>query len=347
MRRRVSRAIALLGVALAVASASAQGLVPLPPPGGPGLELGVALAADGASVVYPTRIFPAGTPEVIVVVRLGGQLVRVLQATWMAVDAPGASPGAILWKASHAPQGAWGVQLRLAGPLRPGKYRLDVETDGTPWQSASFVAIELAGAPEVRRAEDLLPLGAATTWTYERVREEAPAGPPGGGPPGQLVTTRDTVTWTARETDARGTRAERRFDGSPSGEQWWRPPPQGLELTASRIPGQGLQTIDPPKLLWPFPPTAMRAWKWTSGGDARDQQSFRAWGPLEVHGPQGPAVGSVVLVEWSEPWPEGEVKQSLERHYLPGVGLVREIHIGGTGNGFRLWRYEMTLTDVR
>jgi hypothetical protein len=91
----------------------------------------------------------------------------------------------------------------------------------------------------------------------------------------------------------------------------------------------------------------MRSSKWTSAREARDQQSFRAWGPLEVYGPQGPAAGSVVLVEWSEAWPEGEVKQSLERHYLPGVGLVREIHIGGTGNGFRLWCYEMKLTEVR
>jgi len=284
--RLVARVTAtvVLGLALAATSVGAQGLVPLPRSGSPGLELGVALAADAGSVVYPTRSFPAGTPEVLVVVRLSGQPVRVLQATWVVVDVQGATPRAVLWKASHAPQGAWGVQLRLAGPLRPGKYRLDVETDGTPWQSAEFVAIESARVPAVLRPEDLLPLRAGTTWTYERVREEAPATSPAGSP-GKLVTTRDAVTWTARETDARGTRAERRFDGSPSGEQWWRTSPQGLELTASRTPGQSLQPIDPPKLLWAFPPIAMRSWKWTSARDARDQQSFRAWGPLEVQGP--------------------------------------------------------------
>lgn len=27
--------------------------------------------------------------------------------------------------------------------------------------------------------------------------------------------------------------------------------------------------------------------------------------------------------------PEGAVKQSVERQYLTGVGLVREVHIGG------------------
>ena len=345
LMRRVACAVAtaLLSLAVIATPASAQGLVPLPVSGGPGVELGLALAADGASVVYPTRVFPAGTPEVIVVVRLGGQLVRELQAMWVAVDVPGANPGAILWKASHAPQGAWGVQLRLAGPLRPGKYRLDVETDGTLWQSADFAAIEPAGAPEVRRPEDLLPLRPGTRWTYDRVREESPQ----GSPPGKLVTTRDTVTWTARETDARGTRAERLFGGNPAGEQWWRLSPRGLELTASRVPGQGVQAIDPPKLLWAFPPTAMRAWQWQSAREARDQQGFRMWGQVPVQGPNGVAPGSIVLVEWSEAWPEGEVKQSLERHYLPDIGLVREIHIGGTGNGFRLWRYEMTLTDVR
>jgi hypothetical protein len=61
----------------------------------------------------------------------------------------------------------------------------------------------------------------------------------------------------------------------------------------------------------------------------------------------GAAPGYVVLVEWSETWPEGVVKQSLERHYLPGIGLAREIHVAGTGTGLRLWRNEMTLTDLR
>ena len=346
MRRlsRVAVIVSLLGLAHVT---DAQGLTPYPPPtDAAALELGLALAADD-SLVYPTRVFATITPEIRVRASLSsGKAPHAVSGTWLAVAVPGLSPDTVLGRGDQTPhEGDRAAYFRLPGPFRVGTYRFDVVTDGTPWPPVEFTVTEPMRAPEIRRPEDLLPLRPGTRWTYTRVSEQMPA--TSEGTPGkEVVRKRETLTWTVRETDDRGARAERAFDGAPGGEQWWRLSPAGLQLTAARAPGQDLQPMDPPKVLWAFPLGATPSWQWRSARDPGDQKVFRTWGAVQVQGVKGTMLGYVVLVEWSETWPEGVVRQSVERHYVPGIGLVREIHVAGTSARFRIWRNEMTLTDL-
>jgi len=59
---------------------------------------------------------------------------------------------------------------------------------------------------------------------------------------------------------------------------------------------------------------------------------------VPVEGPRGPAPGYVVVTEQ----PGSLATISVERHFLPGVGLVREIIITAVGNE-RASRQEMVL----
>jgi hypothetical protein len=344
---RLSWVVAVIVVVLLAAGlGGAQGLHPYSLDDGPPLELGLALAADG-SVVYPTRVVPSAASEVVALARLAGKPTGALRATWVAGDVPGRDAGAVLRADDLAPaDGHWGVSARLPGPLHAGKYRLNLTADAKPWQSVDFTVADPPKAPDVRRPEDLIPLRAGTTWTYTSTREQAPE-PSGKGASPAVTRSRETVTWIARGSDERGTRLERQRDGTPEVEQWWTLSPRGLDLVAVRVPGQAVQPSEPPKLLWAFPRTPSQSWPWRSARNPQEQWAFRAWGPLPVQGLKGATPGYVVLVEWTEKWPEGDVKSSLERHYVPGVGLVREVHIGGTPGPFRLWRNELMLTDFR
>ncbi len=72
------------------------------------------------------------------------------------------------------------------------------------------------------------------------------------------------------------------------------------------------------------------------------KQSFRMWGPVPIKGPAGAAPGYVVLMEQPSP----SIALSVERHYLPGIGMVREVVVQAR-NGMMLTRWENVLTARR
>jgi hypothetical protein len=72
------------------------------------------------------------------------------------------------------------------------------------------------------------------------------------------------------------------------------------------------------------------------------RQTYRMWGPLPLRGPQGEAPGYVVLTE--QPVPPGSL--TVERHIIPGIGLVKEIIVQAL-RGEMLSRQELILTGVR
>lgn len=69
------------------------------------------------------------------------------------------------------------------------------------------------------------------------------------------------------------------------------------------------------------------------------QLRYRVWGPLPLRGPDGMAPGYVTLAIYPPPF-----ETTVERHYLPGVGLVREVLIAARG-GRRLERRELVLLN--
>jgi hypothetical protein len=68
--------------------------------------------------------------------------------------------------------------------------------------------------------------------------------------------------------------------------------------------------------------------------DKSYEQKYSMWGPVPVKAPGGETPGFVVLVE--------QGNTTVERHFVPGVGLVREVIIVALGDEMAS-RQEMVL----
>jgi hypothetical protein len=307
------------------------------------VQLCLAQAAD-YSAVYPTTAFPVGsTEEVAAVVRLGqGESYRNLVATWTAVEAGNATRNQVINKVTVPMQRLDRAVVHMrskAGPLPAGKYRLEVMADGKPLRNLDFVVAPVE-PPVVRAPDAMLPLKPGTVWRYSFVQQFAPGVRP-TLPPGTKLesdgTLRATLEKTATGQDNTGVHIQARRNGVIVEEEWWKLTEAGLVVTKLKSDGEE-QTFDPPGALWPWPPKTPRRWEYEI--DASLKQTFRMWGPVAVNGPSGSAPGYVVLMQQ----PSQPIALSVERHYLPGVGMVREVVVQAR-NGVMLTRWESVLTQ--
>ena len=309
---------------------------------GASLEICLAGAAD-YTPVYPTSVFPAGaTKEVTAVVRLGrGESYPTMTATWIAVEVPGTRPNFMINKIDMDLKGKDRAAVRFNHPegLLAGKYRLEGATGGRPWKSAEFSVTPLA-SPEVKQPGDLFPMNPGTVWRYtftqefgRNIRPRLPAGMKLAAD-GKL---RASMTKTATKTDSVGTHIESRRNNELVEEEWWRLTDAGL-VVAQMKSGDEVSTFDPPHPIWPWPLKTPREWSYEAP-DKSFTQKFRMWGPVPIKGPPGTAQGYVVLMEQPSP----SIALSVERHYLPGIGMVREVVVQAR-NGVMLTRWENVLT---
>ncbi len=312
----------------------------------PAVELQLCLAgAADYSPVYPSQSFPAGSTEAVsAVVRLGkGQSYRTLGATWVAVDVGKAAPrNPVISKTTIPMQGKDRAAIHLksrAGALPPGKYRLDVTADSKPWRSVEFSIVPVT-APVVRQPGDLLPLKPGMVWRYAFEQQFAPGVKP-ELPPGTKLDAdgrlRATLTKTAVAEDSMGLHIEARRGKDVVEEEWWKLTDAGLVVTKTRSGGDE-ETFDPPGQIWPWPLETPRRWTYKLP-DGSVGQAFRMWGPLPVKGPAGETPGYVVLMEQAS----SPIAVSVERHYVPGIGMVREVAVQAS-NGVMLTRWESILT---
>lgn len=319
---------------------AAHGTAPAQPAAGSELQLGLAAAAD-YSPVYPTRVFPADTTrEITAVVRLGkGESYKKLEGSWIAVDA-GKTPNQVISKMTLPVQGDRGAMHLRAGArgFPAGKYRIDVTADGTPWRTVEF-SVEPIEAPQVKRPADLLPFKPGTVWRYafeqefaRGVKFELPAGEK-LDPDGRL---RTTLTRTAVANESLGLHIETRRNNRLVEEEWWKLTDKGLVVTKLKT-GEQESTFDPPGRLWPWPLKMPQRWTYRPPG-MPFTQTFRMWGPVPVKAPGGEGPGYVLLMEQ----PSKPIALSVERHYLPGVGLVREVIVQAQ-NGAMLTRWQNVL----
>ena len=313
-------------------------------PGTAQLQLCLAGAVD-YSPVYPTQLFPVGTThEVAAVVRLGkGESYRTMFATWTAVDVGAAAPrNPVINKVQMQMQGKDRAAVRMrsgAGALPPGKYRLDITADGKPWRSAEFSVVPVH-APDVKQPKDLLPLAPGTIWRYAFEQQFAPGLKPdlsGGMKLDSDGRLRATLTRTAARTDTAGTHIETRRNNALVEEEWWRLTDKGLVVTQVKN-GDEVEKFDPPSPIWPWPLKTPQEWSYEPP-DKSFKQRWRMWGPLPIKGPAGEAPGYVVLMEH----PSQPIALSVERHYLPGIGMVRESIIQAR-NGVLVTRWDNVLT---
>jgi hypothetical protein len=143
---------------------------------------------------------------------------------------------------------------------------------------------------------------------------------------------RATVTMKIAGTDANGTHVEMRRNDRLVFEEWWRLDKHGLAAT-QRKTGAETVTLTPPQVLWKLPLKTPVKWSYLPK-DKSYRQIYTMWGPLPLKTQAGDAPGYVVLVE--------QGNTTVERHFVPGVGLVREIIVVALG-GDLLSRQEMVL----
>ena len=101
-------------------------------------------------------------------------------------------------------------------------------------------------------------------------------------------------------------------------EEWWRVDQKGFAAT-KRKAGDEVSVLDPPQIL-----LSMAAGIDKVGVHPRDRsyhQTYRTIGPLAIKTASGERTGYVVLVEQGE----GRMGMTVERHFVPGTGMVREI----------------------
>lgn len=309
---------------------------------GASLETCLAEAVD-YSAVYPTKVFPAGTTkEIAAVLRLGkGESYPTMTATWIAVSVPGNQANFAINKVDMDLRGKDRAVVRFKHPvgLPPGSYRLDVAVAGKPWKSASFAVSPIAAAA-VKQPGDLLPLRPQTVWRYALTQEFGPGIRP-EMPPGTKLDSdgkfRASTAVAVVAVHPEGAHVETRQNGALVNEEWLRVGDTGLVITKIRS-GADEEKFNPPHSLWPWPLATPKEWFYEPA-DKSYRQRFRMWGPMPIKGPAGEAPGYVVLMDQPSP----DVSISVERQYLPGVGLVREAITQGR-NGKLLTRTSTELT---
>jgi hypothetical protein len=317
------------------AAASAQVNRPVYEP----LQTCLALAPD-CTPIYPSEVFPVATEIDAVFHGVKG---KTLKHEWFAVDTGGAiPPNTSLVAGTLDISNVNSGFMSFSGGQKPGKYRLDVSIDGTPWKSVNFSINPTMAAPPLQSPKDLVRLTKGTTWTYDDVQKVfygAKVSPPEGITPDADGTLRFHVTFAVVGNDDIGTKIELRRNDQLAYTDWEQLGNSGYTFM-QRKAGNDLEVYKPPMVLWPWPlsPTS-----WTYEADDHSmKQSSQMWGPLPVDGPSGTVPGYVIMVKQDAP--PKQVTQ--EEHFVPGLGLVKEITLTTVRN-FLACREEMTLTQVK
>ena len=302
-----------------------------------GVRTCLATAAD-LSAVYPTSAFPAGTREIFAAVTLGkNSPLTKISSKWIAVDVGGAAPPHLtIASADTDVNKADRARLRYsqAKAMPPGSYRLEISANGAPIASTDFrieAPAAAAAQPAAAKIEDLLPLKVGHVWRYDFTQESS------GSP-----TLRARVTQRVASNDYRGPKIETRRDNKLVMQEWWLLDDKGLSATQRQVGDDSATILDPPQLIWPAAGASTSPLAWTyQPKHAAMADTCHMWGPLPIDTPMGQRQGCVVLCEQKG----GQSKMTTERHWVPGIGMTREIVVNAIKDQL-LSRQEMELIAV-
>jgi hypothetical protein len=307
-----------------------------------GFQLGLAPAAD-YSPVYPSDTFPSKATEFAAIFRLDpGEKYRKLTASWIAVDVGGVVPPnqVVMTLEQTLGEERVGAFRFRTNAAPPGTHRIEVRADGQPWKTADFEVVEMPDTARQSEARDLFPLETGMTWRYNLIQEAgegAKLDPPAGGELDSEGRFRATVLVAVAGKDSIGAHVEWRRGEERIEEEWLRLDTEGLVRTQRLQEGKPV-VLTPPELLLPHPDRHPPKGAWDAPAYAY-QLRYRVWGPLPLRGPDGIAPGYVTLAIYPPPF-----ETTVERQYLPGVGLVREVLVAARG-GRRIERRELVLLD--
>jgi len=294
------------------------------------------IAADG-SAVYPTTTLPPSRHLHVVFQLKPDAKAKMLASRWIALDA-GQQVVAENELDLKGQRSGW-LRLVLQEPAPEGRYRLDALLDGKKWKSVEFSVAAPSGQAMAEKPTDLTPLVEGTTMTYDmtmRVGKGTKAEVPGmqfddeGVARGRLVT-------TVGKTEPAGTSYMLKVNDQEVAQVWVRADEKGVYVVRRKNPdSEQPQDLNPPQMLQPLPPKLENGTEWTAPGHDGGELKLQLFGPVSVQGPDGPANGYVIfssqeITEGSPGVPATRGKETIERHYLPKVGLVKEVRVATIG----------------
>jgi hypothetical protein len=299
-------------------------------------------AADDTPV-YPTEVIPSGEEIHTCFLVSETQLFNKVTGTLIAVDTGSVAPpnyrvASTDIQVGPADTASGSFHFTLPRPFPLGKYRTDISIDDKPWKSVSFTVV----APVAdAAAAALVPLNKGQVWNYSYVQQLGNGVKTSDLPPGATVgadgTIHNTVQIAVADIDNGASHILLRRAGQPFSEEWWQKSAEGAVALKRKVDGQ-IVVLDPAQLMVRQPPLNVNEWEYVSK-DGRIHQTFHEWGPLPIRYDRVQRSGYVVLVEQA-----GSPASTVERDYVPGVGMVRSISISGKPHQLRE-REEMILNQ--
>jgi len=289
------------------------------------LVLCLALAPDD-SPIFPIAEVRADFRGFAVACHVAeGESLKALTATWVALEVGSVAPKNTVIATTTleiGTRGHGGFSFSLPRDLPVGSYRVDVQADGKAWASLPVSVVAATDVALPAKPADLLPLAKGTAWTYDFRLTPGPGVTltlPGVTPDAD-GTLRAKAVYAVAQSTGTSARVEIRRNEAVVLEESWALDAKGLGVTR-RHAGDETMDFDPPQPLFPWPVKGATTSTYTpKGGDASAAQGVRTWGPVTVAGPSGPATGWVVLVSV----PVTSPSITIEREFVPGVGMVRE-----------------------
>jgi hypothetical protein len=212
----------------------------------------------------------------------------------------------------------------LPNPFPVGRYRLDVFLDGAAWHSHDFSVVATDATTPLASAQELLPLGVGTTWTYDYLQQALNGGTleevPQGATLGDDGKVRATLTFTVEGTDEAGSHLVMRRGDIIYSEEWWQVVDTGLVVTKREDSG----VLESPLPLLPFPLTP-QTWQYPPNTQ-EGAQTHRLYGPIPFD-ETGETQGYLVVVDLPLASMDGQqdaLLTTVVRYFLPGVGFVRQ-----------------------
>lgn len=292
--------------------------------------------------IYPTTMFLPSGKEMVVVFALGpDEKFEKLSSRWIAVDVGDAAPANTeMAENTLDVKGQRSGLLRYSQsvPLPVGKYRLEVRADGKDWKTVDLTVSDPPEGPvEHEPSAPLFELPPDKVFQYQLtstpgpgVKVNIPFAKP--GPDGVV---RADLTQKIGQPDEHGIPIETSINGNVVSTGWLKNDATGLALTHVEREGKPVK-LDEPVVFFKLPLSNGMEWPYKTG-QKEGQGVARAWGPYPVEGPDGAKAGWVVVNKehtiHGEPGSSSVLGQvTVERHFLPGYGMVREVRVTSMGN---------------
>ncbi len=201
-------------------------------------------------------------------------------------------------------------------------------------------------APADARAASLIPTQEGTNWTYQMTQELGA----GISLPGSTLDKEGKIkSSVVYRLDGSETVGKQRFlkfemhrDNQVTNTELITVDDKGIHCAYRILPDGERIRLDPPQTMMAFPLHQDDSWDFDGkAGSAKVHQHYIVMGRQDVVVPAGPFNAFRILGEQTEP-----DSMTIERWFVPGVGIVKDVTTMRNADGERLQRIELVLKEM-